>query len=169
MAIWLSSDLHFNHDKEFIYGVRGFENIIDMNDTIITNFQSLVQPDDDLYLLGDIMLGINDISIEYFKQLPGRIHLIWGNHDTDVRKQLLAQCSNVVEVCGYATIIKSGKWHFYLSHYPAIVANYDDKKRHLPLMNLYGHIHQKTNFYNNNPYMYHVGVDSHNCFPVTID
>ena len=36
-------------------------------------------------------------------------------------------------------------------------------------LNLYGHTHQTTNFYMDMPYMYHVGVDSHNCYPVLID
>ena len=36
-------------------------------------------------------------------------------------------------------------------------------------LNLYGHTHQTTNFYEGRPYMYHVGVDSHYCTPVLID
>ena len=37
------------------------------------------------------------------------------------------------------------------------------------IINLYGHTHQKSNFYMDNPTMYHVGVDSHNCYPVEIN
>ena len=37
------------------------------------------------------------------------------------------------------------------------------------LVNLFGHTHQKTNFYNGIPFMYHVGVDSHLCYPVKIE
>ena len=35
--------------------------------------------------------------------------------------------------------------------------------------NLFGHTHQHTNFYQDIPFMYHVGVDSHNCCPVLLD
>jgi calcineurin-like phosphoesterase family protein len=35
--------------------------------------------------------------------------------------------------------------------------------------NFYGHTHQTSNFYNDMPYMYHVGVDSHDGYPVDID
>jgi calcineurin-like phosphoesterase family protein len=35
-------------------------------------------------------------------------------------------------------------------------------------LNLYGHTHQKTNFYNDIPYSYHVGVDSHENCPVHV-
>ena len=36
-------------------------------------------------------------------------------------------------------------------------------------LNLYGHTHQQTNFYQDMPFIYHVGLDSHNCTPVHID
>jgi hypothetical protein len=35
--------------------------------------------------------------------------------------------------------------------------------------NFYGHTHQIKNFYEDRPYMYHVGVDSHDGYPVDID
>ena len=38
--IWLTSDLHFCHDRYFIYEPRGFENIEDMNETIVNNIRS---------------------------------------------------------------------------------------------------------------------------------
>jgi len=38
------------------------------------------------------------------------------------------------------------------------------------VINLHGHTHQQTNFLQpDNPFMYHVGMDSHNCTPVHID
>ena len=37
------------------------------------------------------------------------------------------------------------------------------------MINLYGHTHQKENFFNDNPYMYHVGLDAHNMYPVSIE
>ena len=39
----------------------------------------------------------------------------------------------------------------------------------IQVINLFGHTHQTTNFYNDNPYMYHVGVDSHDCYPVLLE
>ena len=57
---------------------------------------------------------------------------------------------------------------FYLSHYPTITDNFDDTVRS-HIINLFGHTHQLTNFFNDNPYMYHVGLDSHNMYPVSIE
>lgn len=35
-TIWLTSDTHFNHDKDFIWKPRGFQNVQDMNEAILT-------------------------------------------------------------------------------------------------------------------------------------
>ena len=55
--IFLTSDLHFGHNKEFIYKVRGFNSIEEMNEAIIERWNSVVNNDDDVYVLGDLMLG----------------------------------------------------------------------------------------------------------------
>lgn len=91
--IYFSSDLHLNHQKEFIYEPRGFKNIYEMNSTILDNFNKIIKPDDDLYLLGDTFLGELNTGINLFNQLPGKIHLIWGNHCTDTRKEACVKMS----------------------------------------------------------------------------
>ena len=83
-------------------------------------------------------------------------------------KKLYAE--NGFEVIGYADVIKYNKINFYLSHYPTFTSNLEkgnNIREHV--VNLFGHTHQQTNFYNDIPFMYHVGVDSHNCTPVLID
>ena len=35
--IWLISDTHFNHNKEFVWKARGFNSVEEMNETIIKN------------------------------------------------------------------------------------------------------------------------------------
>ena len=167
--IYISSDLHLNHNKNFIYEPRGFSSIEEMNQTIIKNFNEIITPEDDLYLLGDNFLGGLETGIELFKQIPGKIHLICGNHDTNNRKNALMNCDNVVEDCGFANILPVKKWHFYMSHFPTITTNFDDYKKFLKqrTLNLHGHTHSKEKF---NEYGgYNVAVDAHNCFPVSIE
>ena len=70
----------------------------------------------------------------------------------------------------WADMLKVGKLKFYLSHYPTLTANFDDKHFSQHVINLHGHTHQQKNWLDpNNPFMYHVGMDSHNCTPVHID
>lgn len=161
---------HFNHDRDFIYEPRGFSTIQENDEIIVERFNSIVRPDDDLYLLGDLMLGDNEVGLDCLRQLNGNLHILWGNHCTDVRKELYKTLPNVVETLGYAGMFKYKKWKFYLSHYPTLTGNFDlEQKPWEQVECLFGHTHQKTNFYNDNPLLYHVGVDSHDCYPVSID
>lgn len=166
--IYLSSDLHFNHNKPFIYADRGFSSVDEMNTAIIDNFNSVLTDRDDLYLLGDTLMGNTSETILLFQQLKGKIHLIWGNHDTSNRKRILAQQPNVVEVLGYADILTYGKQNFYLCHFPTITTNFDeDKPLNRKLLCLAGHTHSTEKF---DPCgSYNVAVDAHNCRPVSIE
>lgn len=159
----------FGHVKDFLWKPRGFSNIEEHDATIIKNFNSIVNDDDDLYILGDLMLNDNENGLEKLSKLKGKIHIIFGNHDSQNKIDLYQSLENIKGGC-YATVLKYKKAHFYLSHYPTITANpLGQNAWYKNLVNLYGHTHQKDKFYNNNPYMYHVGVDSHNCFPVEIE
>lgn len=171
--IWFTSDWHFGHDKEFLWGPRGLPSVYANSQAIVENHNSMVADNDDVYVLGDLMLGDNEYGLQMIKSLKGKLHIILGNHDTDTRIKLYEQLPNVVEVT-YAKVIKIGKQHYYLSHYPTICSNYDDKPYHNHMINLFGHTHQKGNFYwldeyEENPFMYHVGVDSHGCCPVSAE
>lgn len=171
--IFFSSDYHFGHDKEFLWGPRGLPSMFANSQAIVGNHNAIVKDEDDVYVLGDLMLGDNEYGLQMIKSLKGKLHIILGNHDTDTRIKLYEQLPNVVEIT-YAKVIKIGKQHYYLSHYPTICSNYDDKPYHNHMINLFGHTHQKGNFYwldeyEENPFMYHVGVDSHGCCPVSAE
>ena len=139
-----------------------------MNDAIVSNWNAIVQPEDDVYVLGDIMLNDNESGIKLLKQLKGKIHIILGNHDTEARVELYNNCYNVVEVC-YATVIKYNGYHFYLSHYPTMTANLEKESLKKCMINMFGHTHSKNKFYNDIPFMYNVACDAHNCTPVSIE
>lgn len=61
------------------------------------------------------------------------------------------------------------KYHFYMSHFPTLTGNLEKESLKQMTLNLYGHTHQNSNFYEDRPYMYHVGVDSHDGYPVSLD
>ena len=174
MAIYLTSDLHFNHNREFIWKARGFTSVQEMNEEIIKRHNALVRPDDDVYILGDSSLGGGDEQIlaankALIEQLNGRLHIIRGNHDTDRRVAMYESCKNVVGPILYADMIHYKGYHFYLSHFPTLTGNLEKESLKQCTCNLFGHTHQTTNFHMDMPYMYHVGVDSHDCKPVLLD
>lgn len=168
--IWLVSDTHFGHQREFIYGPRGFDSIWEHDKQIIKNWNELVSWDDEVYHLGDVMLGDNSYGLSCLKQLSGQIHIIRGNHDTDARLELYKDCYNVVEI-SEGKYFKYNNYHFYLSHYPCLTGNYDeDKPLKARMISLAGHCHYKNKFQDmDKGLIYHVEVDAHNCYPVLID
>lgn len=167
--IFFISDLHFYHDREFIYKPRGFSSAEENVEAIISNWNNIVSEEDTVYVLGDLMLNDNKKGLEALKQLKGNIKIVLGNHDTNARIALYNSLPNV-EILGFAVTIKYKKQSFYLSHYPTITSNFNKStniKEHL--LNLYGHTHQKTKFYQDMPFMYCVCADAHNCRPVEIE
>ena len=167
--IFLTSDTHFGHDREFLWGPRGFTSSQEHDEAVIKNWNETVSAEDTVYHLGDLMLGDNLYGIECVKRLNGHIKLIRGNHDTDARWKLYEKLPNV-ELVGWADVIKYKKYNFYLSHHPTLTSNLE-KAPHLRmhLINLYGHTHQTSKFYQDMPYMFHVGLDSNNNRPILLD
>ena len=165
--IWLTSDLHFNHDKEFIWKARGFNSVQEMNSAILKRYSEVVKPEDTVFILGDLMLGQReDESLELIKALPGQKIVIRGNHDTNRRISLYQNIGiNVYDAWRF----NSHGYHFYLSHYPTLTGNLEKESLKQCELNLFGHTHQTENFFYDLPYMYHVGVDSHDCYPVSIN
>jgi calcineurin-like phosphoesterase family protein len=174
MSIWLSSDYHFSHDREFIWKARGFESIDEMNQCIVDKHNLVVAPDDDVYVLGDLCLGGGSkealaANKKLIEAMNGKLHIVYGNHDSAQRIEMYKTCKNVVENCGWATMLNYKKYHFYLSHFPTLTGNLENESLRKMTCCLYGHTHQRDNYYNDLPYCYHVGVDSHNCYPINLD
>ena len=168
--IWITSDTHFCHQKSFLWEPRGFKNEWEMNENIIKNWNNIIQPEDDVYHLGDVMLNNNEEGIKCLKSLKGKIHIIRGNHDSETRINLFKNCYNVVEVCE-GKFLQYKKYHFYLSHYPCITSNYDgDKPLKTRMISLAGHSHTSNKWQDlDKGLIYHCELDAHNNKPILLD
>lgn len=173
--IFICSDLHFNHDRQFVWGARGFNSVEEMNEAIIERHNNIVNPEDDVYICGDLCLGggvegITARNQALIERLNGHIHIVLGNHDTPARIEMYRFCKNVVEVC-YATMIHYNGYHFFLSHYPCMTANHDeDKPLKAKVINLCGHNHVADRFADmDKGLIYHIELDAHNCYPMLLD
>lgn len=163
--IYLTSDWHFNHDKDFIWKARGFTSVDEMNTEIIKRHNSIVTNNDIVYVLGDCIMGDLNAGLKMLIKMKGQKYLAFGNHDTNARLKAFKDNNIFKDIqMGYRIIVGKKKTAI-LTHYPTVTANGEDTRT----INLYGHTHQEDNFFENKPYMYHVGVDSHSCYPVNID
>ena len=173
--IWFTSDLHFGHNREFLYKPRGFENIVDHDETIIKNWNELVAPNDEVWILGDLMLNDNAHGINCLEQLNGYKYIIIGNHDTYNRQDLYRNLDSVINLVhaerfDYYKPENNRIYHFYVSHYPTITSSMDNGapiSQHM--ICLCGHTHSKNKFYNEMPFIYNVALDAHNNRPVEIE
>ena len=115
------------------------------------------------------MLGNNAYGMSCLGMLNGHIKIIPGNHDTRTRIDLYKTLPNV-EVLGLAEMIRYKKYNFYLSHHPTMTSNLEKAPfLRMHLINLFGHTHQNKQFYQDIPFMFHVGMDSNNCTPILLD
>ena len=168
--IYLISDWHFCHQRDFIYKPRGFNSPEEMNATIIERHNAIVKPEDDVYCLGDCIMNNNEEGIKCINQLNGKIHIICGNHDTKTKIELYKKCKNIVEVCDAKWLKVNGQMYF-LSHYPCLTDNQDaDKPLSRKVINLCGHLHTLDKWIDwNKGLIYHVDCDAQHCTPIEIN
>lgn len=164
--IWLTSDLHLGHDKDFVWKARGFESVDEMNRAIIDHLIEVVQPDDDLYILGDLILGNIEEGKKLLRRIPGKVHVICGNHDSAAK---IAYYESLGWDCQWSLLTKIGGYSVLLSHWPTLTSNFDLKPLKREVINFHGHTHQESNWTKDQFCMYHVGMDSHNCYPVAFE
>ena len=168
--IYITSDCHFSHKNIIKYEPesRGqFTDINEMNETLVANWNSVVKPEDTIYVVGDFFMGPLTSIEPILSRLHGRIILVRGNHDTEPRINLYRQ--HGIEVKDIAYINYKGKF-FTLCHFPYDSAEFAKmvSANNEECIFLYGHIHSNApqGFVNNT---YHIGVDTNNLTPISIE
>ena len=112
--IYAVSDLHFWHKSAATnpdFG-RNFSSVEEMNETLIDNWNSVVNKEDTVYVVGDFSFGSMTQTTEVFNKLKGNRILVQGNHDSrPTLKQPWRAIDKQLRV----------KWKdkiFWLTHYP---------------------------------------------------
>ncbi|MEK6884358.1 MAG: metallophosphoesterase [Nanoarchaeota archaeon] len=160
--IYFTADSHYSHlnickgtsNWPDLNNTRDFDNIENMNQTIINNINNKIKEDDILYHLGDWSFGPLS-NIQYFRSKINckNIHLILGNHDKQIRKNKDNIQSLFLSIQDYMEInINNQK--IILMHYP--IASWI-LKNHGSIM-LHGHCHSK---YQGGGKILDVGIDNY--------
>ena len=162
MQTYVTSDLHLCHDKNFLFGPRGYSSVEHWNRDVVKIWNRTVDEDDTVYVLGDIMLNNNAEGMRIWNQLKGQKKIILGNHDSFERIRLYDKAPNT-EVIGYSIPLNYRGYKFFLSHYPTITCSTDVNK---PLknktINLCGHTHTSDPWADwDKGVIYHVEWDAH--------
>lgn len=134
--VFFTSDLHFGHKKIIEYCQRPFEDVDEMNEKLVENWNKVVEPNDYVFNLGDIVFGGATLFENYVSKLNGHHILIKGNHDYKNVKSK-AKEDYFEEIHEMLKISVNGR-EIYLSHFPLLCWDgcYDGK-----VWNLHGHTH----------------------------
>lgn len=81
MARWFTADLHFGHTNIIEYSARPFANAEAMAGALIGGWNEVVDPTDEVWVLGDFALGKIAETLPLAGELSGRKVLLAGNHD----------------------------------------------------------------------------------------
>lgn len=161
--IWITSDIHFFHESIIKYCPlsRPFSSVEEMNETIVCNWNNIVEPTDTVYILGDVSFGSVSVTAEIVNRLNGHKHLIIGNHDKKrVHNIEFTSCFNSIQ--DYFELKYRGQF-IVMSHYPMAFWN---RCRYSSMM-LHGHMHgNKTNLPGR---IKDVGMDTNFCVPYLLD
>jgi calcineurin-like phosphoesterase family protein len=130
--VFLISDTHFHHDKIIEYCNRPFGSTGEMDEQIIRNWNTVVNPDDLVYFLGDFCMGNGGI----LQELLGKKIFIRGNHDKHFPKFMHS----------YRKLTYRGI-NFILIHDPGDVGRRRGIRQHNGWV-IHGHLH------NNEPLLY---------------
>lgn len=139
-----------------------------MNETIISNWNRVVGPEDIVFHLGDFCLGGSAEWVNVLNRLNGKIYLISGNHDI---KNLRQNYTKYFEHIAMQMYIEVDKQKIYLNHCPFLCygGSYNGTWQ------LFGHVHTSSNNTGKDaprlsmllPTQYDVGVDNNDFTPVS--
>ena len=107
-----------------------------MNETLINNWNSVVDDNDEVYHLGDVAFGRPELAKHFLDSIKGKIYLIKGNHE----KAVLQKDYNVKRfewIKDYYELKLSPQQMICLFHYPIGSWN----KAHYKSIMLHGHCH----------------------------
>ena len=157
MTIFYTSDSHHGHRSILNLCNRPYASVEEMDESLIANWNSVVQPTDDVWMLGDFAYRQKKGSLgAIFGRLNGTKRLIIGNHDNDEVIELpwAAMPTHYEE-------IKQDGTKIVLCHYP--MRSWNGMYR--GALHLYGHEHGNIPDYAT---CADVGVDCWNFFPATL-
>lgn len=152
MSVFFIADLHFDDERILRYENRPFENVKQMNETIIKNWNYKVTKNDIVFILGDIG------NEAYIKELNGKKYLIKGNHDAKKNQEYRA--CGFEEVYNYPIIYEN---FWILSHEPMYI------NQNMPYANLFGHVHQSPQYMTYSKQHYCVTVERIDYTPITFE
>lgn len=155
--IWLIGDTHFGHHNILKYCNRPFKNTDEMDNKIISNWNSVVKKLDKIIVVGDFSLDKKENIIKIGNKLNGRKILLLGNHDKASKKTYYE--AGFESVIDYPIIIED---FAIISHKPIFVTE------EMPYINIFAHVHNNPNYLDYTKNGFCVSVERINYTPILL-
>lgn len=162
MTVFFTSDTHYGHTNILKYSKRPFDDIEEMREAFIENWNSVVRPGDLVYHLGDFAFTTPEEAANIARRLNGQKYLVFGNHDKRLRREV-GFLNQWIWFKDFAEI-KVSDQKIVLCHYPMLTWN----QSHRGSWNLHGHCHGSLPP-DNHARRVDVGVDCWNYYPVSFE
>ena len=154
--IFMIADTHFGDDNIRRYENRPFQTVQGMNEQLTLRWNTAVDKDDVVYVLGDF--GADGREKEILVKLNGTKFLVKGNHDI--------QTNGYYREAGFEEVydkpvILDGFW--ILSHEPLYV------NANMPYANIFGHVHNSPLYRDFSAQHYCVSAERINYTPISFE
>lgn len=141
--LYFASDAHFGHSNVIKFDNRPYDDIREMDEAIITNWNSVVKPNDIVFYAGDMCMRSPNYLKPIVDRLNGDIYVALGNHDRRRELEKLNRFKIIRDRLEINVLDNDGKegrnyQHIVIDHYPLLVWN----KHHRGSWLLHGHCHQ---------------------------
>lgn len=168
MTQWYTADLHLSHANISAYCGRPFTNTDDMNTGIIERWNAQVQPEDDVWVIGDVAMGKIADSLPLVGLLNGIKRLRTGNHDrcAEMHGKRAAGWTEKYLDAGFVEVVHGHGWLSFgavVSHFP-YAGDSGDEDRYIDERPpdrgrwlVHGHVHEK---WRQNGRQINVGLDA---------
>lgn len=153
MTTFITSDIHLSHKSIIKYCPERRQGrmlppddtpefdaeVTAMNEMIVANWNSMIRPEDEVWVLGDVAMGQIKFAPDWIRQLNGKKHLVKGNHDKTLIKlpefsELFESVQNYKEL----SVKVDGKKHMLcMSHFP--MSHWNSMNQ--GTMMIHGHLH----------------------------
>lgn len=144
--LYFIGDIHDMHTKCIEFDERPFDNVEDMHQIMVDNWNKTVLKDDTVIIVGDLAFNLKDAE-QFLKETNGYKYLVLGNHDKWYKGVL--RCENVLGACDIINV-HTDKETIVCCHYP--LESWE--KMHYGSIHVHGHLHkndkvlEKKNRYN---------------------
>lgn len=171
--IFYTSDLHLGHVRINELCKRPFSSTEEMNQALIDRWNHMVDPGDQVMVLGDFLMGQKAESFPLVHQLNGAISLVPGNHDAchpmnKGHEKWLPRYQELMTVLSTEMRIGGGVY----SHFPPEGDHQEDRfvewrpETDDETWVIHGHVHEK---WRQKGRWINVGVDAWGGYPVSVE